>query len=194
MKTLFLSVTLLVILILSSCTKDDTSLSAMHTTSDHELEKLLYTPFNETPRAFKGTINSVPAPPEAACDCEEDDLVLATKGSGELTHMGLVTTFTTACVEGFIFDDDGNTIGSNINSVCSRYVAANGDVLNLYTGPHQNLFDPSCLCVASEITTYFTGGNGRFANATGSAHVSLSIDVFADPLFYTSVFDGEISY
>ena len=194
MKTLLKCITPFILLALSSCAKDDTDLSVIHTSSINHLDELQHTAFNETPRAFKGITHAVPAPAESECDCEEDDLVLATKGSGELTHMGLVTTFTTACVEGFIFDDDGNTIGSNINSVCSRYVAANGDVLNLYTGPHQNLFDPSCLCVASEITTYFTGGNGRFANATGSAHVSLSIDVFADPLFYTSVFDGEISY
>ncbi len=59
---------------------------------------------------------------------------------------------------------------------------------------HQNLFDPSCLCIASEITTYFTSGTGRFVIAAGFAHMSLSIDVLSDPLFYTSVFDGTISF
>lgn len=75
-----------------------------------------------------------------------------TEGSGVATHLGKVGLAASHCPAEPEYVSDGR----------ATFVAANGDELN-------GAYDYDPLSEGNQITFYFTGGTGRFADASGSA-------------------------
>jgi hypothetical protein len=85
--------------------------------------------------------------------------------------------------------EDINVVAGTQTSVVHTYTAANGDirrVVNVGTDT------PNGRGVSFSATTTFVGGTGRFANATGEAHLEGSDSVITDTSTYTLV--GWITY
>ena len=133
-------------------------------------------------RPFKGTVRQTISQVEIECACEDDDLVFGSSGIGNVTHMGKVASSTTVCIEEFLFNEEGEIVGSVVNKVCTKLTAANGDEIILEGSPHT--LPPGMLTVT------FIGGTGRFEDVSGSADLVVSINNG----IYTEVYDGLIYY
>ena len=181
MKNLFLFMTIL-LFSLTACQKENEILdnrSSNFTTLEDEEVRVRQAPH---PRPFKGTVFEGFSGVDIDCACEDDDLVFGSAGTGNLTHMGKVTSTSTVCIDAFLFDENGEIIGSVVNTVCTKLIAANGDELMLEGSPHT--LPPGILTVT------FVGGTGKFENASGSADLVVSFDGST----YTEVYDGVIYY
>lgn len=116
-------------------------------------------------RAFEDVISAEPVP---------DGLLVTTVGAGNATHLGRFTREASVVVH-----DDGTFDGTVV------FTAANGDQLVAdLDGGYQSL------TLISGLYT-FTGGTGRFSDATGSADFDA---VTADGLHADIVFSGSIQY
>jgi hypothetical protein len=101
-------------------------------------------------------------------------------GVCQLSHLGSTS---------LLLVQDINFAAGTQTSVEVTYTAANGDVLraaNVGTSAR------SGNGVAFSATVTFVGGTGRFAKATGQAHVTGTADFIANTSAYT--IEGEISY
>ncbi len=93
----------------------------------------------------------------AACD---DGVLVVIVGSGKATHLGRYTYSSHECFN----PATGAFAGS------ATITAANGDtILGTYAGQVFGTDDPDVIGYEEELT--ITGGNGRFAGATGELHV-----------------------
>jgi hypothetical protein len=120
---------------------------------------------------FKGRAEVVITDAEPA----ESELHLTTSGSGLATHLGRFTREEHAVLH----LDDGSFLGT------VTFIAANGD--ELYADIDGAFISPS-----TALATYtFTGGTGRFANATGSANV---VAVTSDSIHIAITFEGTIEF
>jgi hypothetical protein len=105
-------------------------------------------------------------------------------GGGPVTHMGKTTQTGTL----YLKQDDSDPLFSGHGSV--TITAANGDQL---TFDYEGLLNP--LTGEGSGTFTFTGGTGRFANATGTGTFDAWIDVsLPDDQPMTVVLDGTINF
>jgi hypothetical protein len=112
-------------------------------------------------------------------------------GSGNLTHLGLTASDTDVC------NTPAACGGFSVSSQCAVFTAANGDELNgTVSEPYDNCFDPECGCLIGEALIDFSGGTGRFEDASGQATVvvTTTVDQFFNVVSVSSVFDGTIDY
>ena len=128
-------------------------------------------------RPFSGTCTTtfapIPLPPPAVYR------QVAT-GTCTLSHLGRTA---------LLLIQDVRLADGTQQSVVVTYTAANGDVLRASNVGTSRRFGPG---VAFEAAVTFVGGTGRFAHATGQAHVTGTADFVASTSDYT--IEGWIAY
>jgi len=82
-----------------------------------------------------------------------------------------------------------NIVAGTQTSVVYTYTAANGDILRAV---NVGTNTPNGAGVSFSATTTFVGGTGRFAHATGTAHIEGSASFITNTATYT--LDGWIAY
>jgi hypothetical protein len=102
-------------------------------------------------------------------------------GTCWLTHLGRTTVFLS-----LIIDLANGTLVSEVLT----YTAANGDVLRATIVGTFTVTGPTTVVFSGSQT--FTGGTGRFAQATGSAPFEGTADLATNTSFYS--FEGRIAY
>jgi hypothetical protein len=120
-------------------------------------------------RPFKGRAEGV----VTGVDPTQDGLVLTVSATGRATHLGKFTRDETVLLA------DGTLEGTLV------FIAANGDEL------HADV-EGGFISATTAVGTYtFTGGTGRFANASGSAGF---VGVTTDFIHIAVTFEGTIAY
>lgn len=118
------------------------------------------------PRPFKGTIeyNFITNSP-LDCECP-DGVTVELQGSGTISHLGLVSSPATYCMQ---IGTAGTcpVFGNTVIKECLYIIASNGDevYLNVDT-PYESCLEPEC-CWTGSIQGTFDGGTGRFTDASG---------------------------
>lgn len=140
-----------------------------------------------TDRPFAGTLaGSAWVMPDSSCPI---GLRTWSEGSGTASHLGLVSMSTNHCTP----------VTNVITGGQMTLVAPNGDEVH---GTYSGTCNPFPLPPVGEVFTCNTenvivGGTGRFANATGEAHVTALVTWtgFGAPLLpATWTWDGTLSY
>lgn len=150
----FLLFLLSALLFLGSCSKDEETQSKNGPSLKQNQGK-----------PFTGSMNYQFNPfMDLPCDCGSFYPAGTFSGSGNISHMGLATSNIKPCLAPIIVG--GNEIGSHVGVECASFVAANGDELYCYTHPYDIYYGATG--AVGTILVDFTGGTGRFANATGS--------------------------
>ncbi len=119
---------------------------------------------------FKGLANEV----VTSAEMVGDELHLTTSATGLATHLGLFTW-----KESVVIYQDGTLHGSLV------IIAANGD--ELWADIDGRFISPTTVSA----TYTFTGGKGRFANASGGADV---VAVTSDLIHVAVTFEGTIEF
>jgi hypothetical protein len=155
------------VLMLSSCSKTENSLPL-------STDQLSTSTSNTTPAKentyrkaspFQGSINySFNASYDLPCDCGPYYPVGTFSGSGNLSHLGKSTSNIKPCVSP-IFVSGAHT-GDHVGVECASFVSANGDELYCHTFPYDLIYTPTA--AIGNVYVEFTGGTGRFSNATGN--------------------------
>jgi hypothetical protein len=107
-------------------------------------------------------------------ETDDDGTHLSASATGQATHLGQFTR-----TENLVLYADGSFVGT------LTFIAANGDELDAdfvgqFTSP------------TTAVATYtFTGGTGRFADASGGADATV---VTSDGIHFSIAFDGAIAY
>lgn len=101
-------------------------------------------------------------------------------GTCEISHLGRTA---------LLLIQDINFAARSQRSVVVTYTAANGDVLNAM---NEGTSVRNATGVSFSATVTFTGGTGRFANATGQAHAYGTADFRANTSDYE--LEGTIAY
>ena len=117
-------------------------------------------PFQTTRYVFR----TVGAAPEPGCNAPREQRTYLV-GEGTATHLGRYTVTLSFCQRPRVGLTDGR----------GTFVAANGDLLHFTFYGTSSFVPPVTLTFTSYAT--FTGGTGRFEDATGSAIVSGMIDI-----------------
>ena len=117
-------------------------------------------PFHTSSYAF----HTIDSRPEPGCDATGESRIYLT-GSGAATHLGHYTVTFSFCAE-----SDGT-----LRDGRGTFVAANGDLLHFTFEGTSSFVPPYSVAFQSHAT--FTGGSGRFENATGGAVVTGALDV-----------------
>ena len=110
------------------------------------------------------------------CSALECELFGISRGSGNLTHLGLTTGGTKACADQPVFDPFPNLISYRVYNQSSNYISANGDELCL------DLMEPYILEKDTPTSDYrfgtghfvIVGGTGRFSDASGTVDVEIT--------------------
>jgi hypothetical protein len=101
-------------------------------------------------------------------------------GTCQLSHLGRAAIYSVQEI---------NIVAGTQTSVIYTYTAANGDVLRAV---NVGANTPNGAGVSFSATTTFVGGTGRFAHATGEAHIEGSASFITNTATYT--LDGWIAY
>ena len=102
------------------------------------------------------------------------------RGTCQLSHLGRTVVFSRQEI---------SLVAGTQTSVETTYTAANGDILRV-TNVGTNV--PNGPGVRFSATTTFVGGTGRFAHATGQAHIEGTASFLTNTASYT--LDGWITY
>lgn len=142
-----------------------------------------------SPIQFSGSFTFSPAFNEdMPCDCGSYYPVGTFTGTGNLSHFGKSFAMIKPCVAPII--EGGNYIGDHVGVECAYFVAANGDTAYTYTHPY-NLYRTASGTAVGQATVDFTGGTGRFKNATGQ--FTGTVTVGATTATFTNL-SGTIKY
>ena len=120
-----------------------------------------------------GTISYIPN------GCGAGTLKFQSVGTGNSSHLGRQEQTTSFCLDA--------ATGGIISPILGVGKSANGDILN-YTFTGMGIDSSNGLTYQDYI---FTGGTGRFANATGSIRLLYSVN---DPNYYEYTGSGTITY
>jgi len=101
-------------------------------------------------------------------------------GTCQLSHLGRVAIYSVQNI---------NIVAGTQTSVVYTYTAADGDILRAV---NVGTNTPNGTGVRFSATTTFVGGTGRFAHATGEAHIEGSASFITNTAIYT--IDGWIAY
>jgi len=144
-------------------------------------------------RPFKGSVAGEVMFPFVGTEvCPETDvwaggLRTESFASGNASHLGLVSMTTLHCTP------KGDTIAGGVGT----FVAANGDEVYYEYGGTAPFPGPGVTVIVAEVEFVITGGTGRFANASGSGHMTayVQFEGFEDPAWAAAwVWSGTISY
>ena len=169
------------LLIISSCCKED-NLVADKNQGSLQLKTSPVKP-------FQGTIVYLPSNQDLPCDCGNFQPVGTFSGSGNLSHLGLVSSKIKPCTAP-IFDNNFNVVGLHVGMECGSFIAANGDELYVLPYPYDLLFGPTG--AVGNVSIDIVGGTGRFSNASGNFTGTITID--GNNIATFSNINGTISY
>lgn len=171
------------VIFLASCSKENDSIPTITSEQEAMMKK------GPQARPFSGQMSYSFAPTEnLPCDCGDYYPVGTFSGTGNLSHLGMTTSLIKPCVAPIF--QDGNYIGDHVGVECAYFVAANGDSLYCYTYPYDLLYGPTGAVGVAKVD--FTGGTGRFANATGSFTGTVTISPSGNATF--SGLNGTLIY
>lgn len=141
---------------------------------------------------FKGSLSySINMSLNLPCNCGALATVGDFEGTGTVTHMGLLKAKNKTCVAPIIIS--GNYVGNQVTVQCASFVAANGD--EIYCNiPSYNLMFTANGTATGTLEAEFTGGTGRFANATGSFTGTMTVPLSNPGLAVLSNINGTIKY
>lgn len=145
-----------------------------------------------TARPFKGSLSyQINASLNLPCNCGPMGTVGDFEGKGTVTHMGLLRAKNKTCVAPIIVN--GNYVGNRIVPQCASFVAANGD--EIYCNiPAYDLYFTANGVATGILEAEFTGGTGRFANATGSFSGTMTVPLSNPGVATLSNINGTIGY
>lgn len=155
-------------MLFASCSKDNNSAIKSINADESALAKQ-----GPQARPFSGSLTyEVSMNEELPCNCGVYAPVGTFAGSGTMSHLGLTTSLIKPCVTPII--QGGQFIGNHVGMECAFLVAANGDSLYCVTPPYDLLLTSAG--IVGVATIEFAGGTGRFANATGSATGTITVN------------------
>jgi len=130
---------------------------------------------------FQATLRGGSPPPAPSSECG-GLLLTEITGSGVATHLGTFSATQRHCLNPATFTFSNGQL---------RYTAANGDELwGEYEGGLAPTPDPIIVTITGEFE--WTGGTGRFANATGGGSATGPLDVTTG--IFTLASNGTIAY
>ena len=178
----------------TSCNKaTNTAIPTATTTNTVENADLQSTAMSKSSgRPFKGTLSySINTSLGLPCNCGPLATVGDFEGTGTVTHMGLLKAKNKTCVAPIIIS--GNYVGNQVTVQCASFVAANGD--EIYCNiPSYNLMFTANGTATGTLEAEFTGGTGRFVNATGSFSGTMTVPLSNPGLAVLSNINGTINY
>jgi hypothetical protein len=140
-----------------------------------------------TPTPFNGTITYQASQTSLNCNCVNSGPGMTLEGTGNLTHLGLITSTIQPC----IVPDANNPLLLHVVSECATLFAANGAELYTTTGAYDITINPANGTMSGSIPVVITGGTGRFAGAQGGFTGSLFVDAAG---VSTLTINGSIHY
>ncbi|OSZ78945.1 hypothetical protein CAP35_12060 [Chitinophagaceae bacterium IBVUCB1] len=145
-----------------------------------------------TSRPFKGSLTyqlntSLGLP----CNCGPLIPLGDFEGTGTVTHMGLLKAKNKTCAAPIIVN--GNYVGNRITAQCASFTAANGDQIFCNIPPYDLYFTAQGVATGT-LEAEFTGGTGRFANATGSFTGTMTVPLSNPNTAVLSNINGTIGY
>jgi hypothetical protein len=140
---------------------------------------------------FKGTMtymlnNTLNLP----CNCGTSFAVGDFDGSGNVTHMGLLKSKNKTCASPIMVGP--TQIGNHITVQCGSFIAANGDEIYVNISPYDLLFGNTS--AVGSLSAEFTGGTGRFVNATGSFTGTITLNYATPNIITLTNINGSIDY
>lgn len=137
---------------------------------------------------LKGTIHYSALSTLPTCSCDPNTLQGPLfSGSGNISHLGLISTEVNSCV---VPNVDFSEI--NVVSSCLTMVAANGDELFLEQEPYLLKLDVNTGLHQGLSVTNILGGTGRFKDVSGTIYGEVSQDLINEVV--TSEMTGEIHW
>lgn len=178
---------LLVALVFVSCSKEETLVPVGASSTQNESGVLNK---KDGYKEIEGTLtyNATNAFDLTCYDCDGSDGSQNFLGSGNLEHLGKVTSRTKACVT-LLFSGE-HFIGLHIYNQCCTFTAPNGDVLNLTTDGYNLYWNSTYTAFVGTCKFNFAGGTGKYKNAAGSFTGNV---VNADNSFTVDL-EGKLSY
>jgi hypothetical protein len=144
-----------------------------------------------TGRPFKGSVlYTLDTTISLPCNCGSMSTLGSFKGVGTLTHFGLMTSKNKTCVAPILVN--GNFIGYHITITCGTFTTANGDEIAVDIPTYDVFFNSTS--ATGTMTGNFTGGTGRFVNATGSFTGTITIPISNPAIATLTNIDGSIDY
>ena len=144
-----------------------------------------------TGRPFKGSmIFQLSTTLNLPCNCGTLATVGSFTGQGNITHMGLLQSQYKTCASPIMAGT--MQIGNHIVITCGKFIAANGDEINVNIAPYDLMFGNTA--ASGVLTAEFNGGTGRFVNATGSFTGIITVNYAQPNTAVLSNIDGSIDY
>ena len=167
MKSYFLLSVCAASLLFASCSKSNNDVSPAIS------QEGINTVSKNSGQPFKGSMKFVAAENyDMPCDCGPYFPAGTYYGTGSITHLGNASAYMKPCVAPIF---QGNAlVGYNVAFQCGALKAANGDELNVFIHPYTLTFTNTG--AVGNVNIDFTGGTGRFKNATGSFKAGTSND------------------
>ncbi len=145
-----------------------------------------------TARPFKGSLTyNLNTSLGLPCNCGSLIPLGDFEGAGTVTHMGLLKAKNKTCVAPIIVS--GNYVGNRITVECASFVAANGDQIFCNIPPYDLYFTAQGVATGT-LEAEFTGGTGRFVNATGSFTGTMTVPLSNTNTAVLSNINGTIGY
>lgn len=178
---------LLVALVFVSCSKEETLVPVGASSTQNE-SGVLNKKDGYKEIEGKLTYNWTDAFDLSCNTCEDYDGSSNFLGSGNLEHLGKVSSKTKACVKLII--SEGHFIGLHIYNQCCTFTAPNGDELKLTTDGYNLYWNANYTAFVGTCKFYFAGGTGKYKNASGS----FTGDVVNSDNSFTVDLEGKLSY
>ncbi|MBL7681975.1 MAG: hypothetical protein JNK00_01345 [Flavipsychrobacter sp.] len=145
-----------------------------------------------TARPFKGSLSyQINTSLNLPCNCGPMGTIGDFEGQGTVTHMGLLRAKNKTCVAPIIVN--GNYVGNRIVAQCASFIAANGDEIYCNIPAYDLYFTANGLATGT-LEAEFTGGTGRFVNATGNFSGTMTVPLSNPGVATLSNINGTIGY
>lgn len=145
-----------------------------------------------TARPFKGSLTyNLNTSLSLPCNCGPLIPLGDFEGTGTVTHMGLLKARNKTCIAPIIVS--GNYVGNRVTAQCASFVAANGDQIFCNIPPYDLYFTQQGVATGI-LEAEFTGGTGRFVNATGSFTGTMTVPLSNPNTAVLSNINGTIGY
>lgn len=176
---------LIVTLIFASCSKEEDPI--VSSGSEQNQSEVLNKKSSYKEIEGKLTYNATTAFDLSCYSCNGSDRSGNFYGTGNLEHLGKISSKTKACVS-LIFGQNG-PIGVHVYNQCCTFTAPNGDDLTLTTDGYDLYFNQSGVAVGT-CKFEFAGGTGKYKKSSGS----FKGKVLNYGTYFTVDLEGKLSY
>ena len=177
-KSLFLLISTIVLI--SSCSKSNNEI--IPASNQQGQTKTA----GRTSNPFTGSVYYSVSTQTLGCDVGTFSDFGTFAGAGILSHLGNSTSLIRPAVTYL-------SNGVHVEIECAEFTAANGDKLYCYTHPYDIIATPAAGASIGTVQVDFTGGTGRFANATGGFTGTVTVPFTPGSASLTGI-NGTINY